>query len=59
MAYNFNSYTAWAINYNLVDFYFWTLYLEKIGCLYTGSLLAGSAIPNGSYSSLLRNALSA
>ena len=59
MAYNFNFYTAWTINYNLVAFNFWTLYLKQIGCLHTGLLSESSSIHHGSYPSLRRNALSA
>jgi hypothetical protein len=59
MAYNFNFYTPWTINYNLVAFNIWTLYLKQIGCLHTGLLSASSVIHHGSYPLLRINALSA
>lgn len=44
MAYNFNFYIVWAINYNLIAFNFSNLYLKQIGCFHTRSLSAGLAI---------------
>jgi hypothetical protein len=52
MAYNFNFYTAWTINFNVVAFNLWTLYLKQIGYLHTGLLATSSAIYHDSYSLL-------